>query len=245
MSFPATLPSYTITTGAESPNTAGGGLGLSGLLNAFETDITGLGTKMGTGASTPTNGVVLAGNGTGTSAWVTPESMLSGLADNTTSDVSTSKHGLTPKAPNDTAKYLRGDGAWATMPYIIKGGISVTAPADATTYYGADGTANTTLETNSRIYIAIAGTITAAYINAGASGTVGTNETSTLSVRLNNTTDTTLSSAIVLSSGAVAYSNTGLSIPVVVGDFIDVKIVTATWATNPGSIVLSYILRVN
>jgi len=27
-------------------------------------------------------------------------------------DVSTSKHGLCPKAPNDTTKFLRGDGAW-------------------------------------------------------------------------------------------------------------------------------------
>ena len=35
------------------------------------------------------------------------------LADNTTNDVSTTKHGFVPKAPNDTAKYLRGDGTWA------------------------------------------------------------------------------------------------------------------------------------
>lgn len=34
-------------------------------------------------------------------------------ADNTTADVSTSKHGYAPKAPNDTAKFLRGDGTWA------------------------------------------------------------------------------------------------------------------------------------
>jgi len=32
--------------------------------------------------------------------------------DNTDLDVSTSKHGLCPKAPNDTTKFLRGDGAW-------------------------------------------------------------------------------------------------------------------------------------
>lgn len=33
--------------------------------------------------------------------------------DNTDLDVSTSRHGLVPKAPNDTQKYLRGDGTWA------------------------------------------------------------------------------------------------------------------------------------
>ena len=36
------------------------------------------------------------------------------LADNTTNDVTTSKHGFVPKAPNDTTKYLRGDATWAT-----------------------------------------------------------------------------------------------------------------------------------
>jgi hypothetical protein len=35
------------------------------------------------------------------------------LSDITTNDVSTSKHGFAPKAPNDTAKFLRGDGTWA------------------------------------------------------------------------------------------------------------------------------------
>lgn len=35
------------------------------------------------------------------------------FTDITTNDVTTSKHGFTPKAPNDTTKYLRGDATWA------------------------------------------------------------------------------------------------------------------------------------
>lgn len=245
MSFPASLPSYTITSGSESPNTAAGGLGLSGLLNQFEIDITGLGTKLGTGASTPTNGVVLAGNGTGTSAWVTPESMLFGLADNTTSDVSTSKHGLTPKAPNDTGKYLRGDGTWATMPYEIRWGTSVTTPADATTYYNQYGSANSTSESFGRLYIAIPGTITAVYINAFTSGTVGTTETGTLAFRVNNTTDNTISSAIVHDSGVHNYTVSGLNIPLIAGDYFTPKFTTPTWATNPGFISVAVTIRMN
>lgn len=35
------------------------------------------------------------------------------LADNTTNDVSTTKHGYAPKAPNDATKFLRGDATWA------------------------------------------------------------------------------------------------------------------------------------
>jgi hypothetical protein len=34
------------------------------------------------------------------------------LADNTINDVSTTKHGFVPKAPNDSKKYLAGDGTW-------------------------------------------------------------------------------------------------------------------------------------
>lgn len=67
--FPTSLPSYTITAGSETLNGAAGGTGLSGLLNAFEVDITALGTKMGTGAATPSAGKVLRANGTGTSTW--------------------------------------------------------------------------------------------------------------------------------------------------------------------------------
>ena len=40
------------------------------------------------------------------------ESQLS-FSDLLTLNVSTSKHGLVPKAPNDTTKFLRGDGTWA------------------------------------------------------------------------------------------------------------------------------------
>lgn len=41
-----------------------------------------------------------------------PEGALS-LSDVATNDVSTSRHGFAPKAPNDTTKFLRGDGTWA------------------------------------------------------------------------------------------------------------------------------------
>jgi hypothetical protein len=36
-------------------------------------------------------------------------------SDITTNDVTTSKHGFVPKAPNDTTKFLRGDGTWAVV----------------------------------------------------------------------------------------------------------------------------------
>jgi hypothetical protein len=46
-------------------------------------------------------------------AHITPTDQNIQLSDITTNDVSTSKHGFVPKAPNDTHKYLRGDASWA------------------------------------------------------------------------------------------------------------------------------------
>lgn len=45
--------------------------------------------------------------------------------DNTDLDVSITKHGLTPKAPNDTAMFLRGDGTWAAV-----GGVTTVIATD-------------------------------------------------------------------------------------------------------------------
>lgn len=67
--FPTFVPSYTVTAGPDTANNTSGGIGISGLFNAQIIDITALSSKIGTGASTPTNNTVLTGNGTGTSTW--------------------------------------------------------------------------------------------------------------------------------------------------------------------------------
>jgi hypothetical protein len=59
--------------------------------------------------------------------------------DNTDLDVSTSKHGLTPKAPNDATKFLRGDASWQTAPgrlkarYVYTSGSGTHTPAAGVT----------------------------------------------------------------------------------------------------------------
>lgn len=52
--------------------------------------------------------------------------------DNTDLDVSITKHGLTPKAPNDTTKFLRGDGTWAVAPVFVP----LTTPLTSTSWDG-------------------------------------------------------------------------------------------------------------
>jgi hypothetical protein len=124
------------------------------------------------------------------------------------------------------------------------GGTSGWSPADATTYYFGTPQNLTPVTTAAmhRIYIPVTGTITrvdlAIHNNAG---TVGSNESSTFYIRLNNTTDTTLSSAVKMdaASGSTNYYNvTGLSIAVTAGEYIEYKILTATFTTNPTNVVI-------
>lgn len=65
MSFPGALPFYTAPTAGETLQAGGH----TALHIAEETDILAIATKIGTGASTPTSGLVLRGNGAGTSTW--------------------------------------------------------------------------------------------------------------------------------------------------------------------------------
>lgn len=65
-------------------------------------------------------------------------------SDITTNDVSTSKHGFAPKAPNDATKYLDGTGAWSTPASGSSGGkFGIADSTGAYTYYTTLGAAIT------------------------------------------------------------------------------------------------------
>ena len=106
------------------------------------------------------------------------------------------------------------------------------SPADgATVYFGKLPKAPTTTANISKVYIRKAGTIKIAEIYCY-SGTAGTAEAWSLYIRKNNTTDYLIATLSVSASERV-FSNTGLSIAVAVGDYIEIKGVQPTWATNP------------
>ena len=106
------------------------------------------------------------------------------------------------------------------------------SPADAATvYFGQLPKAPTTTANISKVYIRKAGTIKVTQIYCY-SGTAGTNEAWSLYVRKNNTTDYLIATLSVATSERI-FSNTGLSIPVAVGDYIEIKGVQPTWVTNP------------
>lgn len=109
------------------------------------------------------------------------------------------------------------------------------SPADATTYYlgSFPGLSPTSaFPTLRRIYIPRAGKVIAAYTYWIATTSYGTGETSTVYFRLNNTSDTIISSSVSLTANG-AYNNTSMSVAVSAGDYFEIKWVTPTWATNP------------
>ena len=109
---------------------------------------------------------------------------------------------------------------------------SITAPADSTTHYiGALGLS--TLEGINKIRMPKAGRIKKVYLIFVATVTQSSNETSTISIRLNATTDTVISSSIVCSATINEFSNTAMNVAVAVDDYIELKWVTPAWATNP------------
>lgn len=117
------------------------------------------------------------------------------------------------------------------------GGFANFSPADATTYYFGAWLMDvaTTGATNGQIYMPRAGIITRADVYMLA-GVLGTAETSTMSIRLNNTTDTTISAAIALAGSPFHVVNSSLGISVATTDYINIKWATPTWVTNPTNV---------
>lgn len=117
------------------------------------------------------------------------------------------------------------------------------SPLDATTYYcGNVGRAPVTTASQSKILFGAGGYVTAAEIYWYATGTAGTAENVSVYLRQNNTSD-----ALVRTVGAATaekrFDNTTVNsgsggIAITAGDWIEVKIVCPTWATNPTNVVI-------
>lgn len=116
------------------------------------------------------------------------------------------------------------------------------SPADAATYYWGGSIYNAFNSTPAvkRLYIPKAGTIKTIFITFNQ--TAGSAETSTIYVRLNNTTDTIVSSSVINNATSTTISNTALAISVIAGDYIEIKWITPVWATNPLNLAVDVII---
>jgi len=127
---------------------------------------------------------------------------------------------------------------------ITISGSNWATPTDATTrYIGILGLTAGAAVFNA-CYFPRAGVVTTVYINSIVAGTLGTTETSTFSFRLNDTSDTTITSSFQNDQSTEVFSNTSLAIVVAAGDFFEFKWVTPTWSTNPTNWFLAATLLV-
>ena len=110
---------------------------------------------------------------------------------------------------------------------------STNLAANSTYYFGIPVLTVQALANLRRVYIPASGTITGGQIYMRASSSTS-NQTWTISIRLNNTTNTTFASTANTSQDKV-FSATGLSIAVVAGDYIEITTTTPAWTTAPGS----------
>lgn len=112
---------------------------------------------------------------------------------------------------------------------------STISPADSTTvYFGALPTlAPSTTAALMKVYIPVACTLKSAYVHVLVAGTLASGESTTISFRLNNTTDTSISTALLHSATTTTVSKTGLSTSCAAGDYFEIKMAYPAFATNP------------
>lgn len=75
-------------------------------------------------------------------------------------------------------------------------------------------------------------------------GTLGSGESTSAYIRVNNTTDTLITSSMLHNALKLYYSNAALAIVVNAGDYIEAKMVHPTWVTNPTSIFSQVIVYI-
>lgn len=116
--------------------------------------------------------------------------------------------------------------------YAINVQALTSSPADTTPFYfGTLPRAISTTAATNKIYIRKAGTLKIAEIYTYA-GTAGTAENVSMYVRVNNTTDYLIQTVGVGTNERI-FTNSALSIPLAIGDYIEIKCIPPIWATNP------------
>ena len=108
--------------------------------------------------------------------------------------------------------------------------------ADSTTYYFSDTPtlALGATATSRKLKVPAPCVLVAARIETIVAGTLAAgDESTTISIRINNTTDSTLSAAVKYTAAAQTLMITGLNVAVGTADDFQLKVVTPNFATNP------------
>ncbi len=104
---------------------------------------------------------------------------------------------------------------------------------DSTTYYVGTGTNVETSPALSVVHFPKPGIITAAQLHIYF-GSAGSGENVTILIRKNNTTDYAFTTG-TFNTNMVFLYNYALNIPMTTSDYVEFKIQTPAWATNPAN----------
>jgi hypothetical protein len=129
--------------------------------------------------------------------------------------------------------------------YALNGHIKGFDPADGQNYCltGDEETPGTAFGNLGKIYIPKAGTVKACTVMWQANGMAGTNESISCYVRLNNSSDTLIAS-VSSTSQQKLFANYALNIAVATGNYIEIKLSTPTWATNPATVAINWVIYI-
>lgn len=161
-----------------------------------------------------------------------------------TGDYAITLHGHTSTGTYSTEGHTHAGGTGGTQYTLQVMAANIATVVDATTYYVGSlaGLAPQTAGGVTRLYIPKTGSIKKAYI-MWRSATAGTNENITCNIRKNNTSDTLVQTVGVAASIRTFINNT-LNIAVTEGDYIEIKFVCPSWATNPATLAISGIIYI-
>jgi len=123
--------------------------------------------------------------------------------------------------------------------YAVTIGHSTYDPADSTTYLfgSALGNPPETI-TGKRIIKFPVGGIIKRCVSVMICNVVSSNENISLYIRKNDTTDY-LVDTVGNVTAAKIFDNLAMNIPIAIGDYVELKIVTPAWATNPTGVLSS------
>ena len=127
---------------------------------------------------------------------------------------------------------------------ILAGNVGASSPADSTTFYlGANAALLSATAALSNIYVPRC-VIRGGRIDVVVAGTTGSGETSTLYLRVDNTTDHQLTASITHGSLAQSFAFADLGLPLAEDQAVQFKIVHPAWATNPTVVYYGISLRI-
>lgn len=145
--------------------------------------------------------------------------------------------------------FWRGDGAWVAPLGVVMqvhGVNHATVTDSQTLYFGSKLVAASTTADNSRVYIPVTGTLRAAYLYINVAGTLGSAQTGSAYVRLNNTTDVTISTGVLWTAANQVFSASGLTQAVTAGDYFEIKLIYPAWSpTSPTNVTYQANLHIS